>query len=149
MQFSMNKPICCILDLYAASLQQYAAGMVFLGIRIIIALPNYRISRIMIFSPFDAIFNEKNHMLLFWHVCSKYAAACSSRGFFGVFSVIVAFFDTDVLNHEFVSIQYNFWWKKTICSVLACMQQICCRMQQHWFFWVYLKMIVSFFHKLS
>ena len=31
-------------------------------------------------------------MLHFWPVCSKYAAACSSRGFFGVFSVIVAFF---------------------------------------------------------
>ena len=39
-------------------------------------------SQIIIFSPFEALFNEKTNMLHFLPVCSKYAAVCSNRDFF-------------------------------------------------------------------
>ena len=57
----------------------------FLGIWILAALPNYKMSQMIIFSPFDAAFNEKSHMLHFWPVCCKCAAACSCNGFFWYF----------------------------------------------------------------
>ena len=36
----------------------------------------------IIFSPYKAIFNEKNNILPFGPVCSKYAAVCSNPDFF-------------------------------------------------------------------
>ena len=58
---------------------------VFFGSWIVVALSNYKMSQIIIFSLFDAIFNEKNNMLHFWPVCSNYAVICCSSGFFGYF----------------------------------------------------------------
>ena len=39
-------------------------------------------SQIIIFSPFEALFNEKTNILHFLPVCSKYAAICSNQDFF-------------------------------------------------------------------
>ena len=80
----MKNPICCIFYQYAAGMQQYAA-VFFGGIWIIVALPSYKMSQIMIFSPFDAIFNEKPNMLHFSPVCSNYAAICCSSVFLGYY----------------------------------------------------------------
>ena len=41
-----------------------------------------KVSQKKIFSPYKAIFNEKNNTLPFGPVCSKYAAVCSNRDFF-------------------------------------------------------------------
>ena len=88
MIFSLFQPIinknllCCIFYPYAACMQQYAATVVFLCIWIIVALFNYKMFQIMIFSTFDGISNEKSNMLQFWPVCSNYAATCCSSGFF-------------------------------------------------------------------
>jgi hypothetical protein len=60
----MKNPICCIFDRYAADMQQYAA-VFFWDIWIIVALSSYKMSQIIIFSPFDATFNEKPNMLHF------------------------------------------------------------------------------------
>ena len=46
----------------------------------------------MIFYPFNAIFDKKNQCAAFWPVCSKYAAVCSSSGFFGVYWKIMVLF---------------------------------------------------------
>ena len=80
-------PVCC----------RYAAGcssgvFFFRGIWIILALPNYKMTYTMIFSPFDAIFDEKPNMLHFWLVCSNYAAICCQQWFFWVFWIVITFF---------------------------------------------------------
>ena len=71
-------PICCM---YAA----VCSSVFFWGIWIIVALPSYKMFQIIIFSPFDATFNEKPNMQHFWPVCSKNAAICCSCGFFGYY----------------------------------------------------------------
>ena len=73
-------------------MQQDAAVVFFFGgIWIILALPNYKMTYTMIFSPFDAIFNEKPNMLHFWLVCSNYAAICCQQWFFWVFWIVITF----------------------------------------------------------
>ena len=68
-----------------------------MGIWIIVALPNYKMSQIIIFSPFDTTFNEKSNMLHFWPVCCKCAAVCSCNGFFLYFQIIIALFYYNML----------------------------------------------------
>ena len=75
----------------------------------------------------------------------QFAAATT---FFGIIDNNYPFLIQNILNNEFLSIQNHFWWKKAICSILACMQQICSSMQQLWFFWVYWKVIILFYYKV-
>ena len=70
--------LICILQVCSNMQQQWF----FFCILIIAALPNYKMSQMIIFSPFDAAFNEISHMLHFWPVCCKCAAVCSCNGFF-------------------------------------------------------------------
>ena len=70
---------------------------VFFCIWIIVALPNFKMTQIIIFSSIDAAFSEKSYMLHFWPVCCKYAAVCSCNGFFFAFQIIIALFYVKML----------------------------------------------------
>jgi len=68
-------------------------------------------------------------------LCRKYAAIMQQRGlFFSIFDNNCHFLSQNVPNSDSLSNWYNSLWKKTICSIVAWVQQICSSMQQQLFF---------------
>ena len=134
--------------LYAANMQQNAAAVEFLGkleINYPFLLP--RVSN----DNFQTIlcnFQWINQYAAFLTCMQQVCSSMQQQGLFrGIFCNSCLFWYR--CSKSWICIHsVQFLMKKPIYSILACMQQICCRMQQHWFFWVYLKMIVFFYHKL-
>ena len=114
----------------------------------LIVLFCYQESQMIIFSPFDAIFNELTNSWIFDLYAASMQQRAAAGAFWGIFCNSCLFLIQ--IPKSWICIHsVQFLMKKPMYSILACMQQICCRMQQHWFFGVYMKMIVCFYHELS
>ena len=74
----MCSNLACMQQICSSMQQQWFFGVYW---KIMVLFCN-KVSQKKIFSPYKAIFNEKNNTLPFGPVCSKYAAVCSNRDFF-------------------------------------------------------------------
>ena len=80
--FDENTPICSILTCMQQICGRMQQQWHFWVNWKLIVLFYYQESQMIIFSPFEALFNEITNMMHFLPVCSKYAAVCSNRDFF-------------------------------------------------------------------
>ena len=74
----MSSILACMQQICSSMQQQWFFGVYW---KIMVLFCN-KVTQMKIFSPYKAIFNEKNNTLHFGPVCSKYAAVCSNRDFF-------------------------------------------------------------------
>ena len=124
-QYAAFWPICCK---YAA----VCSTSNFLGImrnNCLILLKNDSNNN---FQSIWSNFQSKNQYAAFFTRLQQVCSSVQQQGLFLVLLItITLFWLQNILDIDFLCIQCYFWWKKPLCSILACMQHICSSMQQH------------------
>ena len=99
--------------------------------------------------PFSAIFDEKKTICSILTCMQQICSRMQQQLHFWVNWKLIILFYYLVSNDNVQTILCNFQWINQYAAFLTCMQQVCCSMQQQWFFRVYQRKIVFPFHKLS